>query len=376
MMKEMTQYANKTRMAEKYFLAILVLVFFSCNAFAQNNLKYVDAAGLTIIGKPIPTTKPFTRIDTSVFKFNKSFIDRKAAQSTGLAICFRTDSKNLRAKWKTGPGNSGANMTAIGQKGLDLYIRDGGEWEFAGVGVPKMSGHQYDQHESDLALNMKDGEKECLLYLPLFDSVEQLYIGIDADSSIEPMDNPFSKRIVFVGSSITHGASASRPGMCYVALYGRKTGYYCMNLGFSGDSKLQEEYARYLAEVDADAFVFDAFSNPSPEEISDRFDKFVDIIREAHPDTPLIFLQTEWREKRRFNTKIDALEAEKQRIARQEVISRRESDKNIWFVDSEGYLGNDGLGTADGVHPTDLGFIRWVDRMYPQLKKIFRRYSL
>ncbi len=367
-MKKMTLYYK--------IMAACVAIFFFYNSAAQNNLKYVDAATLTVIGKPIPTSKPFTRIDTSVFRFNKASIDKKATQSTGLAICFRTDSRNLRAKWKTGPGNSGANMTAIGQKGLDLYIRVGDKWEFAGAGVPKMTGHQYDQHESELVLNMKEGEKECLLYLPLFDSVEQLYIGIDNGSKIEPIDNPFSKRIVFMGSSITHGASASRPGMCYVALYGRKTGYYCMNLGFSGDSKLQEEYARYLAEVDADAFVFDAFSNPSPEEISARFDKFVDIVREAHLETPLIFLQTEWREKRRFNTKIDSLEAEKQRVAYQKVMSRRKSDKNIWFVDSKGYLGNDGLGTADGVHPTDLGFTRWVDKMYPQLKKIFRHYSL
>ena len=55
------------------------------------------------------------------------------------------------------------------------------------------------------------------------------------------------------GSSVTHGLAASRPGMTYGARFGRDNGFYCFNLGFSGKSKLQPEYARYLADVEADA---------------------------------------------------------------------------------------------------------------------------
>lgn len=358
-------------------LAASAAFLISVNAYAQQpGLRFVDAATLTIAGKPLPTSRPFTRIDTSTFHFGSKSIDSKCCQSTGLMVCFRTDSRNITAKWKTGGKNSGSNMCAIGQKGIDLYINDGGEWRFAGAGVPKMGTAPYEVHSSDLVRNMAEGEKECLLYLPLFDVVYDLELGVDEGCTISPMENPFRHKIVFQGSSITHGASATRPGMCYVALFGRRTGLYCINMGFSGDSKLQKEYAQYLAGVDADAFVFDAFSNPTAKEIHDRFDAFVDIIRAAHPDTPLVFLQTERREKRNFDVKFDAFEQAKQDAAREEVMDRMKTDKNIWLIDSAGFLGDDGLGTADGTHPTDLGFMRWTDKMTPQLMKILKKYGI
>lgn len=88
---------------------------------------------------------------------------------------------------------------------------------------------------------------------------------MDPGSSITASPNPFAHKIVFLGSSITHGSAASRAGMSYVARYGRDNGLYCLNLGFSGQAKLQEYWARVAADIDADAFVFDQFSNPSRE---------------------------------------------------------------------------------------------------------------
>ena len=215
-------------------------------------VRYVDAASLEIIGKPLPTEKPFVRIDG--FDFHAKGINAKCTHSTGLAVLFRTNSTVMRAP--------------------------------------------FTHHEGILVADMAPGMKECLLYLPLYDRVDSRQVGIDTDAVIEPMENPFTHRILFEGSSITHGASASRPGMCYTGLLEMKYGWYCMNMGFSGESKLQPEIARYLTGVEADVYIFDAFSNPSAQEIDDRFDTFVDILREAHPRAPLVFLQIERRETR------------------------------------------------------------------------------
>ena len=166
--------------------------------------------------------------------------------------------------------------------------------------------------------------KECLLYLPMFDRVDSLEIGIDQDACIESMENPFKFKIIFKGSSITHGISASRSGMTYPARFGRDNGYYVCNLGFSGKSKLQKEFAMILADAQADAFVFDAFSNPSAAEIRERFDAFVDVIRASHPQTPLIFLQTERRETRNFNQKNEELEE----LDELELLDELESDSS------------------------------------------------
>lgn len=356
---------------------ILFCLALAAMTVSAQTIRYVDASTLTVIGKPMPTTRAFTRVDTSVYKFNDRTIDRYACYSTGLAVLFSTDSRTIRAKWTTGGANSGSNMAAIGQKGLDLYIRQDGRWVFAGVGTPSMDNPPYDRHECTVVAHMGPGIKECLLYLPLFDKVEILELGVDNEAILEPLENPFRHKIVVKGSSITHGAAASRPGMTYAARFGRDNGLHCINLGFSGKSKLQKEYARLLADIkDVDAFVFDTFSNPSADEIYERFDEFVDIVRSAHPQVPMIFLQTERRETRNFNKDREAFEAAKQKAAEEKVRARMKTDRHIYFITSEDFLGHDHIATADGTHPTDLGFTYMLEAISPKLKKILKRYGV
>ena len=215
-----------------------------------------------------------------------------------------------------------------------------------------------------------------MLYLPLFDRVDALEIGIDEDASIVTVENPFRHKIVFKGSSITHGASASRPGMTYPARFGRDNGFYVCNLGFSGKSRLQKEYARIIADTEADAFIFDAFSNPLADEINERFDEFVDIIRESHPDTPLIFLQTERRETRNFNMSIEAREAAKQKAAEDQMRERMKTDRHLYFITSEDFLGHEHIATVDGTHPNDLGFTYMLESISPKILKILKKYGI
>ena len=354
----------------------LAALLIAGHALAQKTV-YHDAADLTVIGKAIPTTKAFTRIDTSAYRFNDKVIDDYACHSTGLAVLFATDSPFIKAKWQTSPANASENMTAIAQKGLDLYIRQDGEWVFAGVGRPNMAeGPEYAEHSGTIVKEMAPGRKECLLYLPLYDRLDSLFIGVEEGSYVESVENPFRYRIVVKGSSVTHGLAASRPGMSYAARFGRNNGFYCFNLGFSGKSKLQKEYAEYLADVEADAFIFDAFSNPSAELIHENFDQFVDIIRAAHPDKPLIFMQTERRESRNFDTWREDFEAKKQAAAEEEIRERMKTDKHIYFLTSEDFLGHDHIATSDGSHPTDLGFTRMLDSIEPKILKILRKYGI
>lgn len=358
---------------KKLIIAAMMFVA-AVSADAARPLRYVDAAKLNILGKALPVDKPFARIDVKKHSFNDATIDKYAGYSTGLAIAFTTDSRTISAKWKTGSGNAGDNMTAISNKGMDLYIKKDGKWVFAGVARPNMKNPPYADHQGTIVSDMAEGVKECLLYLPLFDRVDQLEIGVDEGADIRPMDNPFKYRIIVKGSSVTHGASASRPGMTYAARLSRDTGWDCINLGFSGRSKLQKEYAEFLALVEADAFIFDTFSNPSAELIYENFNQFVDIIRKTHPDTPMIFMQTERRETRNFNLDREKFESDKQKAAEEMVRARMKNDRNIYFITSEDFLGHDHEATVDGSHPTDLGFTYMLESITPQIRKILKKY--
>ncbi len=356
---------------KRFLLLVAALLSAGLHLTRAQELRYVDASTLTIINKAQPDRGPaFERLDVGRYPDLPKTVNRYFRYATGLAVVFRTDSRNIRARWSTVERLPRANNTLICQRGLDLYIRRGGEWIFAGVGSPNNKGLDT---EAPVAVNMAEGEKECLLYLPLFDRLTSLEIGVDADASIEPLENPFRRKVVVLGSSITHGSGASRPGMAYPARLERRTGLQFVNLGVSGLCKMEPFFARIIADTEADAFLFDTFSNPSGEQIDERLADFVRTIRQAHPDVPLIFLQTEVRETGNFNERKRRFEAKKREAAVRGMKKLLKKDPNIYFIDPGMPLGDDHEATVDGVHPTDLGYTRIIDCIEPQISRIIRK---
>jgi len=47
-----------------------------------------------------------------------------------------------------------------------------------------------------------------------------------------------------------------------------------------------------------------------------------------------------------------------------------EGDENLSYIRAEEMLGNDGEGTVDGTHPTDLGFVRMSDALVRVLRPL------
>ena len=95
--------------------------------------------------------------------------------------------------------------------------------------------------------------------------------------------------VVFYGTSITQGGCASRPGMSYQAILGRRLNLNHVNLGFSGNGKGEAAVARAVAEIDAAAFVLDfAQNNTDVDSLAQVYDPFIGILRERHPDTPIV----------------------------------------------------------------------------------------
>src|SRR5690606_9913417 len=206
-----------------------------------------------LIGKPLSGGPYFHRMDTAAYPELRPAVKQLLTNSAGLAISFTTNSTRIAAKWCTDERKPGNNMTAIAYEGLDLYIKRDGKWQFAGVGRPASS----TCNEYMLVENMEPGVKECLLYLPLYDETVSLQVGVEGGATIEAGPNPFHKNILIYGSSIVQGASASRPGLAYPARLSRETGYQFLNLGVSGNAKMEPAVADMIAAMDMDAFILD-----------------------------------------------------------------------------------------------------------------------
>jgi lysophospholipase L1-like esterase len=349
---------------------LMSLLFGFC---ISSPLKYVDASTLTFINKAQPTANPYYRVEVDNYPDLSSGVRRFYTYPTGIAVVFRTDSRTIGAHWTLANSKPGTHVPVLSQKGLDLYIKRDGKWVFAGIGRPE---RDVAEHTATIVEHMDGEEHECLLYLPLFDAVKSLEIGIDSTAHIAPIDNPFQHRIIVIGSSITHGTGVSRPGMAYPARLERATGFQFINLGTSGLCKMEQFTAKVAAQCSADAFLFDCFSNPSAEQINERLVPFVQTIRAAHPNTPLIFLQTEIRESRNFNEKIRKFEDDKRAAAASAMKELMKNDRNIYFINPGMPLGTDHDATIDGIHPSDMGHERILTIIEPQIVKILKKNNI
>lgn len=355
----------------KNLMLIAVLICATYLPLSAQDIVYTNAVNLNIIGKANPTHKPYHRVDTAKYSNMPQEVKRLFTNSAGLAITFKTNSNTIAARWTTASSYTLSNMTAIVAKGLDLYIKRDGKWIFAAVARPTGDSSVY-----TMVRNMEDGEKECLLYLPLYDEIKTLEIGVSEGSKIEAMENPFRKKVVIYGSSILQGASASRPGMAYPARMSRRTGVDFINLGLSGRGKMESPVADMLADINADAFILDCAPNPSPEEITERTGNLVNVIRKQHPKAPIIMVQSVVRESGNFDMKArERVEAQNKNFKREFEKLKSSGIDDIYYIEGE-LLGTDHEGTTDGTHPNDLGFDRMLKVIEPAVINILTRYGI
>lgn len=345
------------------------------SAAEKRQFKYVDATTLTIVNRAQEGGFLLNRIETEKYPQLPGPSMRALRMSTGLAVVFRTNSRVVSARWTNVPRRYGNNMTPILQRGLDLYVDVEGRWVFAGVGRPS-SREDVTKHSYTIVDNMAEGEHLCLLYLPMWSELTSLEIGVEEGASIVAAPSPFKHKVVVVGSSITHGASATRSGMCYVSRLNRSLGVDMPNIGISGRCKLDDYFADIICDTKADAFLFDAFSNPTAEQIDERLYGFVAKIRKAHPETPLIFMQTGARE----TGNLDLVRHERSTTIR-EAAARGMAKvckdfKNVYFINPGLDTGADQDGTIDGAHPSDLGFDRALKIVEPKIRKILKKHGI
>lgn len=355
-------------------LVIIAITILSINdIFSQTTISnYISASNFTLVGKIFSTKNIYHRIDTVDYPTLPPAVKRLLTNSAGLAISFKTNSTAISAKWSTSSRKPSANMTAIAFEGLDLYIKKDGKWQFAGVGKP--NGNTTD---TNLVKNMNNGEKECLLYLPLYDETTNLEIGIDSGAMIKASPDPFQKRILIYGSSILQGASASRPGMAYPARLSRETGLNFLNLGLSGSAKMEKAVVDMIAPITADAFILDCVPNSSPKEITERTAYMINTIQKHHPKTPIIVIQSIVRENGSFDQSIGQKVKEQNKNIKQEIEKLQQAGvKDLYLILDTNLLGDDHEGSVDGTHPNDLGFDRMLQQLKPQIMDILKKYDV
>ena len=334
----------------------------------QQEIVYYGIDHFLIEGTRIPVSEkegPYDRLPLSYKEKVRPPVWNLSKSSAGISVRFLSNSSKIKVKWSVLNNNQMNHMAESGIKGVDLYFKNRGQWQYVNTGRP--SGVD---NEAVLVKNMTERIREYKLFLPLYDGVTSLEIGVDENSLIVKPDASEQKPIVFYGTSITQGGCASRPGMVHTSIISRDLDVDVINFGFSGNGKMEAELVELISDIDAAFYVIDCLPNMSKELVNERTIPLVDIIRTKHADTPIIFVENLIYESAFLDDmKRLELEEKNQALKNQYEELRYRGDDNVMYINNLGAMAGSHEGTVDGVHFTDLGFQLFASYLMDNFKK-------
>lgn len=353
----------------KRYWCFILFVFCGCFHVIYAQVAYYDASLFPLYGKyETRGMERYNRFPDTLQQISRKPLWELSTNSAGLAVRFRSNSSAIYAHWVLKYNNHMNHMADTGVKGLDLYGWENGKWVYMNVGRP--SGKS---NEGMIIGNMAPVWREYMLYLPLYDGIDSLAIGIDREAQIAQPVLEFPRRnkpVVLYGTSILQGACASRPGMAHTNILGRMLGVETINLGFSGNAFLDLEVADLMALVDASVFVIDCVPNASVEMMEKKLYEFYRRLRTAHPRTPVVFIEDPVFTHAAFDKEIN--EEIKQKNATLHKLfhkMKKDGEPFIVLISLKDFLASHNEATVDGIHFTDIGMEAYARLLYKHLKK-------
>tara|TARA_Y100000385_G_C13001709_1_gene597560 strand:- start:45 stop:1157 length:1113 start_codon:yes stop_codon:yes gene_type:complete len=353
---------------KKFFIYLSFAFSIGCQQNTSNNIiyssnfddiEYFGEESFILEGTDIPASlkeNMYDRLPASYKEIVREPVWDLSKNSAGLSIRFLSNSSVITAKWELLNNISMDHMPDTGIKGVDLYYKNNNEWQYINTGRPMGFNNEY-----RLVDNMDNELREYKIFLPLYDGLKNIEIGIDNSSFIRKPRKSEKKPIIFYGTSITQGACASRPGMAHTNIISRKLDRNVINFGFSGNGRMEQPISELISESDPTFYVIECMPNMYPSDmVTSNTIPLVDTIRNKHPNTPIILVDL-------FTSPLTVLDnnADKGTYEMNNAL-KTEYEKmisngydNIIYLESSNALGNDFEGTVDAVHFTDLGFMRY-----------------
>ena len=354
-----------------FFLFLL----FNFDASAQQRTYYNVLEQKAVQGrvKEINAEDYFARLPSFLKTSVRSAVWDLGQHSAGEYVEFTTDADSIQVRYKVKGALNMPHMPTIGVSGVDLYSRETNkkswDWAFGRYNFSDTIKYNFDNIGSNKARIYR-------LYLPLYNSVEWLEIGIHANDKIEFVKSQTAPIIVY-GTSIAHGACASRPGMGWTNILGREFPNEVINLGFSGNGRLEQPILDLMTNQNAAAYILDCIPNlaltkdRNANQLDSLIVNAVETIRAKHPSTPIILAGHSSAETAGFMNIHTMEEYGKSSQVAKATFDKlvRKGVKNLHFVSPQDF-GLDVNSTVDYAHPNDFGMMKIAKAYEKVLKKI------
>ena len=291
--------------------------------------------------------------------------------SSGLSLRFKTNSSKISVKYSVSEAISMPHMPATGVSGVDLYREADAAICFGNYSIKK-GNVQYDYVINPVRSDQGDF---FTLYLPLYNDVKKLEIGVEEYSAFEFVPVVNNRPVVVYGTSIAQGACAPRPAMAWTNILSRSLDYPVVNLGFSGNGKLEKEVLGLMSELKARVFVLDCLpnlTNLKKGTVKELVKNAVKTLRAKRPDAAILLVEhAGYADAKtnidRFNSYNDA--NMEQASAYREL--KEQGVKDIYYLGHDDiYMSQDSW--VDATHPSAYGMKQMATAVEKKIKKIFR----
>lgn len=318
---------------------------------SADGLVWSDAAALPMESKVCAETATrYGRIPSDLIDKVPRGIREMSAHSTGHYFLFRTDSDKLGVRWRCRQVSwSDPYIPPQGMYGVDIYAKTGGQWRFVKNG--RLGKDAWQETRVDLP---GSGLREVMVYLPIRAEVLDVRLGVAGGKALAPCGHASGhvKPVVHYGTSLVHGGCASRPGLMFTSVAARQADVPYVNLGFSGQARLDLVMADVMARADAALYIVDPVWNCDEKLVEERTEPFVRRLHELRPDVPILLCEGP----EAAGVRIRANEALKR--ACEKLKADPALAGKIHYLPCTGMLPDDGEATHDYIHPNDYGCVQ------------------
>lgn len=352
------------------------------NTLAENTIpkKSVNYKDLRIINKGYEDSeRAFSRFPMWLKDSVRPTLWERQECSSGMGIRFATNSSSVGVKYDLFWNTHMIHMADTGLKGTDLYIHEGDSvWRHVNTNRPYIKKGTEKTCEFTYVENLDSTMKEFIVYLPLYDGITDIDIIVDS-ASVITTGNPEvispKGKIVAYGTSILQGGCASRTGMVATNIMSRDLNREVINLGFSGEGKMDLPVARALAQIpDVDCYILDPVPNCTEMMCDTITYGFVKLLRTLRPEVPIVMVEGPIYPYARYDSFFNKyLPAKNEKFRKNFDILFAEDPENLYYVDSVNLDGVEDDGTVDGIHLTDLGFKYYAEKLTPIIREILEK---
>lgn len=355
---------------KKAFILLAAAMTFSLLCQAQTKWYNPLDAGAVVHGQGFDEIRnSYVRLPDRAQGVVRDAVWGLSRNSAGLSIVFRSNASDLKVRYQVSGGYNMFHMPSTGVSGIDMFAKDSkGEihWcapEFAPSFRDTIT-YKYNQ-----IAYPEDGVYEYHMFLPLYNTVKWMEIGVPEGAEISFIPVGDEKPVVLYGTSIAQGACASRPGMCFGNMISRRLQIPVVNLGFSGNGRLEPEVLDFICEIKASVYILDCLPNLSNDkDVKEKVINAVIRIRNDH-SAPILLVEhcgnsgeeTSQIQNVRISRNAD------QRAAYEALLAA--GFKDIYYMTYEEIgLGMDGM--VEGIHPNDVGMEHYASAYEKKLREI------